>query len=131
MGAQQAGFSPEAASSTARLRVWLWVSGACLLGQVFYTDYGAGSESQSWFWAFAGIALLWLVAKRRRGLARAFIIITALLGAVVFVAANPTGVHAWPLAALYLGQALPLLTPTVRAHVTGACSASSTLQVAA
>ena len=75
--------------------------------------------------------MLWLVAKRRSGMARAFIVVTSLLGAAIFVAADPAGVRAWTLAAFYLGQALPLLTPTVRAHVNPAPAVSAQLPVAA
>jgi hypothetical protein len=100
-------------------------------GQVFSTNYGAGSEGQGWFWVLVGGAMLWLVAKRHSGLARAFIVVTSLFGAATFIAADPTGVHAWTHAALYLGQALPLLTPTVRAHVHSAPAVSPRLQVAA
>lgn len=118
-------------SSASRLRFWLGVSGACLVGQVFSTNYGAGSEGQGWFWILVGGALLWLIAKRRSGLARAFIVVTSLFGAVVFVASDPTGGHAWTLAVLYLGQAIPLLTPTVRAHVNSAPAVSAQRPVAA
>ena len=132
MGAQTVGSAEQPTDySASRLRVWLWVSGACLVGQVFSTSYGAGSEGQGWFWVLVGGAMLWLVAKRRSGLARAFVVVTSLLGAAIFLAADPTGAHAWTLAALYLGQALPLLTPTVRAHVNGAPAAASQLPAAA
>ena len=70
-----------------------------------------------WFWFPVGCALLWLVAYRRSRPARAFIVVTTLIGAAIHVGSDPTGPHAWALAALYLGQALPLLTPTVREHV--------------
>ncbi len=132
MGARTVDSSEQTTNySTSRLRVWLWVSGACLVGQAFFTNYPAGSEGQRWFWILAGVAMLWLVAKRRSRLARAFVVVTSLLGAVVFVASDPTGAHAWTLAALYLGQALPLLTPTVRAHLDSAPAVSSQLPVAA
>lgn len=131
MGAQTVGVEQPTNYSASRVRAWLWVSGACLVGQVFSTNYGAGSEGQGWFWVLVGGAMLWLVAKRRSGLARAFIVVTSLFGAAIFVAADPTGVHAWTLAALYLGQALPLLTPTVRAHVNSAPAVSPQLPVAA
>ena len=131
MGAQTVSVEQPTNYSASRVRAWLWVSGACLVGQVFSTNYGAGSEGQGWFWVLVGGAMLWLVAKRRSGLARAFIVVTSLFGAAIFVAADPTGVHAWTLAALYLGQALPLLTPTVRAHVNSAPAVSPQLPVAA
>lgn len=118
MGVQSAGTSGQLGThASSRLSACLWVSGVCLVGQVFATDYGTDSGGQSWFWVLVGGALLWLVAKRRSGLAQAFIIATSLLGAAIFVAGDPTGLHSLILAALYLGQALPLLTPVVRKHV--------------
>ena len=119
------GTAGHRASSSSRVRACLLVSGACLAGQVLSTDYGVSANGQGWFWFLVGCAMLWLVAYRRSRLARTFIVVTALIGAALYVGSDPTGSHAWALAALYLGQALPLLTPTVRNHVTIAPTAPS------
>lgn len=95
------------------------LSALCLALQVSVTDYGAGSERPATAvgWLLLGLALLWLVYRRRSRLARGTIVIVSIAGAVIYAAAAMDSGRSALLVALYLGQALPLLTVPVRRHV--------------
>ncbi len=97
------------------------VSGLCLAGQVALTDFGGRNDGQRVFWLVVGVLLLWLVVSRRSRLARSFVVVTSLLGGVVYalvLLAYPGGpLHAAVLSALFFGQALPLMTRPVSEHV--------------
>ena len=105
--------------SDPRLILYGAVSGTCMLVQALLTEYGPDGAAQAMFWLLVGLALLWFTARRKSRLARAVIVITAFLGIAIYMLSRPTDAHAWLLAALYAGQALPLMTPTVRRHVNG------------
>lgn len=97
------------------------VSGLFLVLQVSATGYGMSvSGAGGLFWAVVGTILLWFVYRRRSRVARGFIIVLALFGAIVYAigALDDAWVSAF-LAFTFLGQALPLLTPPIRRHVTG------------
>jgi hypothetical protein len=108
--------APRPASGVRRL---VLLSAAFLVLQVATTDYGAGGEESavavSWF--VVGVALLWLVHRRRSRVARGFIIVLSMGGAVIYTLVAIEDVRAGLLAVLYLGQALPLLAGPVRQHV--------------
>ena len=97
------------------------MSGVSLAGQVALTDFGAGEDGQRVFWLLVGVLLLWLVVRRRSRAARAFVVVTSLLGGVIYalvLLSYPGGpLHAAVLSALFFGQALPLMTRPVREHV--------------
>lgn len=97
------------------------ISGIFLVGQVAATDYGSGGAGQGAFWLLVGLLMLWLVLKRGSRLARAFVVVTAFLGAAIFAVAALTAsgrtTGSALLVALYVGQAVPLLMPPIRAHV--------------
>jgi MYXO-CTERM domain-containing protein len=97
------------------------ISGVCLAGQVALTDFGGGSSGPKVFWLLVGLLMLWLVVRRRSRLARAFVVVSSLLGGIIYallLLAYPGGpVHAAVLSALFFGQALPLMTRSVRDHV--------------
>ncbi len=96
------------------------VSGVSLAGQVALTDFG-GSNGPRVFWLLVGVLMLWLVVWRRSRLARAFVVFSSSLGGIIYallLLAHPGGpVHAAALSALFFGQALPLMTRSVRDHV--------------
>ena len=96
------------------------ISGVCLAAQVALTDFGGGNGPRV-FWLFVGRLLLWLVVWRRSRLARVFVVVSSLLGGIIYallLLAYPDGpVHAAVLSALFFGQALPLMTRSVRHHV--------------
>ncbi len=97
------------------------ISGLFLTGQVALTDYGSGHDGQSVFWVVVGVLMLWLVVRRRSRLARSFVVVTSVLGGIIYalvLGSYPGGpLHAAALSALFFGQALPLLTRPVRDHV--------------
>ena len=96
------------------------ISGVCLAGQVALTDFGGGNGPRV-FWLLVGVLLLWLVVWRRSRSARAFVVVSSLLGGIIYallLLAYPGGpVHAAVLSVLFFGQALPLMTRSVRDHV--------------
>ena len=100
---------------------WLvLLSGLFLVIQVAATDYGTGPEDSSPAarWLLAGAALLWFVYKKHSNVARAVVVTLAGVGAAVY-AGNALGdSHAALLFVAYAGQAVPLLLPAVRRHVT-------------
>jgi MYXO-CTERM domain-containing protein len=97
------------------------LSGVFLAGQVALTDFGGGDDGQRFFWLLLGVLLLWLIVRRRSRLARALVVITSLLGGIIYalvLLSYPGGpLHAAVLSALFFGQALPLMTRPVREHV--------------
>ena len=99
------------------MRSMLLVSAAFLVIQVVLTDHGTGHDGAAVFWMVAGALLLWLVYRRRSRVARGLIVVTALVGAVLYGLATLENPHAPALAVAHLGQAVPLLTSPVRQHV--------------
>ena len=95
------------------------LSGVFLVLQVASTDYGGGPEepTAAIVWLALGAVLLWLVYRRRSRVARAIIIVTSFLGAVIYALASIDEAHAGLLAVFYVGQALPLLATPIRRHV--------------
>ena len=93
-------------------------SAVCLLLQVAGTDYGMGARDRdaAVFWFAVGAALLALVYYKRSSIACNVAAATAVIGTVIYVVASLSG-GSFILALLYFGQALPLLTPPVRQHV--------------
>lgn len=114
-----------AAVSPPRVRVYVVASGLCLLGQVMLTDYGTGAEGAAGFWLVVGCVLLLRVTRRRGRFARAFIVVTSVAGAALFASVGLHAPHASAIAALYLRQAVPLLTPTISNHVSVTSSQTS------
>lgn len=111
---------PVSAPGERGTRTLLGVSGLALAAQVAATDYGAGQEPAAGFWFAVGCLLLWLVYRRRSRVARGFIIVTSLAGAVVYgLNALGDGRSAF-LALAFLAQAAPLMSRHVRQHVQAA-----------
>ena len=99
------------------VRLMIAVSFVCVVAQAALTDYG-DSPGAALVWLVLDALLLGFVYVRRSRAARAVMVVLALLGAVVYAVAAVNGDgHAAVLALLFLGQALPLLTPSVRDHV--------------
>jgi hypothetical protein len=112
---------PVSASSgdRARVRRLLGVSLLFLGAQVSLTDYGASGSGAGVLWFAVGCLLLWMVSSRRSRVARGVVVVTSLFGAVLYGGAALSGdLHAVLIALTFLGQAAPLLTRSVREHVT-------------
>jgi hypothetical protein len=94
------------------------VSGAFLAIQVKLTEYpdSDGSAAGRW-WFVIGVLLLWGIYRKRSRGALFIVVATSLAGAAIYaLGASGSARHAF-LTLAYLGQALPLLTLSVRAHV--------------
>jgi hypothetical protein len=114
---------PVGAPGEHATRTLVVVSGVALAAQVATTDYGAGQEAAAGVWFVVGCLLLWLVYSRRSRVARGFIIVTSLAGAVVYgLNALGDGRSAF-LALAFLAQAVPLMSRQVRRHVQAAAHA--------
>ena len=101
-----------------RLLLALAVTQTGLLLQVARTDYGTGIPEQGrWAWLVLGTLLAWLgVARLRSRLARATLIVGAFTGTILYAVNIPQGFpNAWWFVVAYALQAVPLLTPGVRA----------------
>ncbi|NYJ04558.1 hypothetical protein [Petropleomorpha daqingensis] len=107
----------DAADRPSGVRALLLLSGAFLAVQALLTDYGDGNPAAAVLWFAVGCVLLWVVFRRRSRAARGVVIVTALVGAVVYGLASLDDPHAVVLALAFLGQAVPLMTGPVRWHV--------------
>ena len=85
--------------------------------QVVVTNYGAGHAGPAIFWFVVGCLLLLIVYRRRSRVAHGAIVVSALIGAVIYTIAALEDASATVLAVAYLGQAVPLLMSTIREHV--------------
>ena len=99
------------------VKALLWMSAASLLIQITNTDYGSAPDGAAVSWTIVGLVLLWLVYRHRSRVARGFIVIGALTGAVIYGLGAVASAHSSLLALAYLGQAVPLLLGPVRRHV--------------
>ena len=93
------------------------VSGAALAAQVVATDYGAGHAGAAGFWFVLGCLLLWMVYRKRSRAARGFVIVTSLVGVVVYGLGALGDARSAFLALVFLAQAAPLMAGQVRRHV--------------
>ncbi len=93
------------------------VSGAALTAQVVATDYGVGHAGAAGFWFVLGCLLLWMVYRRRSRAARGFVIVTSLVGVVVYGLGALGDARSAFLALTFLAQAAPLMSGQVRRHV--------------
>ena len=93
------------------------VSGVGLAAQVATTDYGAGHAGAAVFWFVLGCLLLWLVYRKHSRAARGFVIVTSLVGAVVYGLSALGDARSAFLALAFLAQAGPLMSSRVRRHV--------------
>jgi hypothetical protein len=98
------------------VRSLVLLSAACLSLQVVATDYGMAGGQAAAFWFIVGAGLLWLVYRRRNRVARVLVIVTSLLGALLYSLGAFDSGQAAVLSLAYLGQALPLMSRTVRLH---------------
>jgi hypothetical protein len=98
-------------------RSLLLVSTAFLTVQVVVTDYGEDNSGAAGLWFAVGCLLLWLVHRKRSRVARGIIVVTALVGAVIYSFGALMSLHAALLAFAHLGQAVPLLMRPVRQRV--------------
>lgn len=109
---------PTSSKDARQVRRLLVISLVGLVAQVALTDYGSSGAGAAVFWLLVGCVLLWMVAARRSRVARGLIVVTALLGAVVYgTVALGADARAALIAVACLGQAAPLLTAAVREHV--------------
>lgn len=111
--------SPTASIQASAVKRLVMLSGAFLVLQVASTDYGAGADESavSVFWFIIGAVLLWLVYRKRSRVARGFVIVLSMVGAVIYAIVAIGEARGGLLAVLYIGQALPLLSSPVRQHV--------------
>jgi 4-hydroxybenzoate polyprenyltransferase len=93
------------------------LSGAFLVVQVLATYYGLGNSGAAVLWLVVGCLVLWAVYRKRSRLARGIVVVTSLVGAVIYGLSAVGDAHAAVLAVAYLGQAVPLLLSPVRRHV--------------
>ena len=93
------------------------MSAAFLTVQVILTDYGRDNPGAAGLWFAVGWLLLWLVHRKRSRVARGVIVVTALVGAVIYSLGALMSLHAALLAFAHFGQAVPLLMAPVRQHV--------------
>jgi hypothetical protein len=107
----------NAADNRPILHSLLLLSGAFSAVQALLSDYGDGNSAAAGFWFAVDCLLLVVVYRKRSRVARGVIIVTALVGAVIYGLASLENEHAAVLALAYLGQAVPLLTGPVRQHV--------------
>lgn len=110
--------APTAPADASRVRHLVLLSGVFLVIQVAGTDYGASAaDGAAVFWFVVGAVLLWFVDRRRSRVARGLVVVSGLMGAVVYALMAFASLHAAVLAVAFLGQALPLLAGPVRRHV--------------
>jgi hypothetical protein len=88
-----------------------------LAAQVATIDYGTGDAAAAGLWLILGCLLLWLVYRRHSHAARGFVIVTSLVGAVLYGLSALGDARSEFLAVLFLAQALPLKSSQVRRHV--------------
>lgn len=106
--------APSKSDSPRTVRNLLLLSAAALIAQVAITDYGPGKSGAAGLWLVIGCLLLWLVYVRRSRVARAVVVVTSIVGAVIYAFGDVT---AAVLVLAYVGQAVPLLLSPVRRHV--------------
>ncbi|MCZ2837694.1 hypothetical protein [Modestobacter sp. VKM Ac-2985] len=107
-----------AAPHREHVRVALGLSALFLALQVVLTDHGhVGAEAAGWSWMVVGCLLLATVYRGHSRVARGVVVVSALVGVVVYGLAALTDPRAALVALSFLGQALPLLTAPVRQHV--------------
>jgi hypothetical protein len=96
------------------------LSGVALAAQVAATDYGAGRGAAAGLWFALGCLMLGLVYSRHSRTARGFVIVTSLVGAVVYGVGALGDARSAFLAFAFLAQAAPLMSRQVRRHVQAA-----------
>ena len=102
------------------VRNLLLLSAAALIAQVGITDYGADTSGAAALWVVIGCVLLWLVHSKRSRVARGLIVVTSMVGAVLYSPEAFSDVTAAALVIAYVGQAAPLMSSPVRHHVSPA-----------
>ena len=102
-------------STATRSLPWVAVSAAALVVQTAVTTYPQEDGGVLWLWV--GLVLLWFVQARRGRVARVLVVASGLVGALVHLLGGLAQPHALLVAASFLAQAVPLMTPAVRAHV--------------
>lgn len=118
VGAEDQASSAGQVSDMRRTRGLLGASAVALAAQVAETDYGTNPGEAAAFWFVLGCLLLWLVYRKRSRVARGFIIVTSLGGALGYGLGALSGdVHAAFLSLMFLAQAAPLMTKNIRSHV--------------
>jgi hypothetical protein len=112
--------APAKGDSPRTVRNLLLLSAAALIAQVAITDYGPGNSGAAGLWLVIGCLLLWLVYVRRSRVARTVVVVTSIIGAVIYAFGAFGDVTAAVLVLAYVGQAVPLLLSPVRRHVSPA-----------
>lgn len=93
------------------------LSGVALAAQVAATDYGTDQAAAAGLWFVLGCLLLGLIYRKRSRTARVFVIVTSLVGAVLYGLGALGDARSAFLALAFLAQAAPLMTKEVRRHV--------------
>lgn len=93
------------------------LSGAALAAQVVATDYGTDRPAGAVFWFLLGCLLLWLVYRHHSRAAWGFVIVTSLMGGVIYSLSALVDARSAFLAPAFLAQAVPLMSKQVRRHV--------------
>ena len=99
------------------LRGLLLISLVCLIAQALLTVHPEDSPEPNVFWLAVGCLLLWFVYRKRSRAARVILMFLAFFGAALYATQIGSGALPLTLSLLYLGQALPLMSRSVRDHV--------------
>lgn len=99
------------------LRGHLLISLVCLIAQALLTVHPEVSPEPNVFWLAVGLLQLWFVYRKRSRAARVIFVFLAFLGAALYATQIGSGALPLTLSLLYLGQALPLMSRSVRDHV--------------
>ncbi|WP_188780504.1 hypothetical protein [Marmoricola endophyticus] len=108
------------------LLAWLALATIGLVVQVALTDYGPQGIEVAGFWTFVGAVLLAMVGWRRSSVARLLILLSAWTGFAVYALASVGSadrLRDLAVAGACLLQAVALINPAVRAHVTETATA--------
>lgn len=97
----------------------LVLTSLCLMLQVAAIDLGSGGQVAvvKTMWLAAGLTCLWLLHRRRSAFARAFVLVVALVPALQLGFSASVDDGQVLVAVSSLAQAVVLMTPSVRAHV--------------
>jgi hypothetical protein len=106
--------------SLLNVRNLLLLSAVALVVQVSITDYGPGESGAAALWLAIGCLMLWLVYRKHSRVARAMVVVSSMVGAVIYAFGFFGDVNAAALVLAYVGQAVPLLLNPVRHHVSPA-----------
>jgi hypothetical protein len=88
-----------------------------MIAAVLLSHFPEDSRGSRGLWILVGCLLIWRIHRTGRQLSWGISGVHAFFGAVLFSTGITTGWWQAAMCALYLGYGLPLLTRTVRVHV--------------